>query len=134
MPLSASCFQDFHSRLPKNVCLILISESEVGKRAHVVLSRHSGFSFSEDNTYSDAASAVTWWKPIKYVNSLGADDPMPQNLAYTWRQQGRYDEAERFQAEVLELYKEVLGAKHPHTITGMANLVDCAVKFISRGV
>ena len=56
------------------------AESEVGKLIHVVLSRHSGFSFSKDNTYSDAASAVTWWEFIKYVNSLGVVGPKPQPI------------------------------------------------------
>ncbi len=71
LPLSASCFRDFDSRLPKNVCLILISENQSTSSS----GRRSGFSFSEDNTYSHAASAVTWWKPIKYVNSLGGRWP-----------------------------------------------------------
>jgi hypothetical protein len=44
------------------------------------------------------------------------------NLALTWRQQGRSNEAEQLQIEVLELRKEVLGEKHPDTIRAMANL------------
>jgi hypothetical protein len=44
------------------------------------------------------------------------------NLAATWWQQGRSNEAEPLQVEVLELYKEVLGPKHPDTIRAMANL------------
>jgi tetratricopeptide (TPR) repeat protein len=46
------------------------------------------------------------------------------NLASTWRQQGRSDEAEQLQIEVLELYKEVLSTKHPDTILAMANLAS----------
>ena len=35
---------------------------------------------------------------------------------------GRHTEAEKAEAEVLELRKEVLGLKHPGTIRAMANL------------
>jgi tetratricopeptide (TPR) repeat protein len=40
---------------------------------------------------------------------------------YYW-EQGRSNEAERLDLEVLKLYKEVLGVKHPSTIQAMANL------------
>ena len=40
---------------------------------------------------------------------------------YYW-EQGRYDAAERLEVEVLELQKEILGARHPDTIWAMANL------------
>jgi tetratricopeptide (TPR) repeat protein len=42
---------------------------------------------------------------------------------YYW-EQGRYDEAERLQLEVLKLYKEVLGEKHPNTIQAMSSLAS----------
>jgi hypothetical protein len=44
------------------------------------------------------------------------------NLAATWQQQSRSDEAEELELQVLELRKDVLGEKHPDTITAMANL------------
>ena len=44
------------------------------------------------------------------------------NLASTWQQQGRSEEAEKLKVEVLELRKSVLGEKHPDTILAMANL------------
>jgi len=44
------------------------------------------------------------------------------DLALTWQQQGRSNEAEKLQVEVLDLRKEVLGLKHPDTIRAMANL------------
>jgi tetratricopeptide (TPR) repeat protein len=40
---------------------------------------------------------------------------------YYW-EQGQYNEAERLELESLELYKEVLGEKHPDTIRTMASL------------
>jgi len=42
---------------------------------------------------------------------------------YYW-EQGRSDEAERLELEVLELYKKVLGVKHLNTILAMANLAS----------
>jgi hypothetical protein len=44
------------------------------------------------------------------------------NLASTWRQQGRLNDAEQLELQVLGLYKEVLGEKHPDTILTMTNL------------
>jgi hypothetical protein len=45
------------------------------------------------------------------------------NLASTWQQQGRLDEAEQLGVEVLELQESVLGEKHPDTILAIENLV-----------
>ncbi|RFU35064.1 hypothetical protein B7463_g1296, partial [Scytalidium lignicola] len=42
---------------------------------------------------------------------------------YYW-EQGRFDEAEQLELEVLELYKEVLGVKHFDTIRAMSNLAS----------
>ena len=42
---------------------------------------------------------------------------------YYW-EQGRSDEAEQLELEVLELHKEVVGLKHPNTISAMANLAS----------
>src|ERR1700733_10974193 len=44
------------------------------------------------------------------------------NLAATYRQQGRLNEAEKLQVDVMELMKRLLGAEHPDTLTSMANL------------
>jgi hypothetical protein len=44
------------------------------------------------------------------------------NLALTWWQQGRSDEAEKLMIQVLELQKDVLGEKHPDTNRVLANL------------
>ncbi|KAI0120614.1 hypothetical protein BJ170DRAFT_589093, partial [Xylariales sp. AK1849] len=44
------------------------------------------------------------------------------NLASTYRNQGRWDEAERLFVEVMETRKAKLGADHPDTLTGMNNL------------
>ncbi|KAF5857543.1 hypothetical protein ETB97_005646 [Aspergillus alliaceus] len=44
------------------------------------------------------------------------------NLASTFWNQGRWNEAEKLELEVLETRKAVLGAEHPDTLTSMANL------------
>jgi hypothetical protein len=44
------------------------------------------------------------------------------NLATTYSQRGRWDEAEKVQVEVMEKSKEVLGEGHPSTMTSTANL------------
>ncbi|EJT78138.1 hypothetical protein GGTG_03240 [Gaeumannomyces tritici R3-111a-1] len=44
-------------------------------------------------------------------------------LAATYHNQGRYDEAKKMKVEVLALRRDVLGDKHPHTIGSIAELV-----------
>jgi hypothetical protein len=44
------------------------------------------------------------------------------NLASTYRNQGRWKEAEELEVQVMETRKRVLGAEHPDTLTSMANL------------
>jgi hypothetical protein len=44
------------------------------------------------------------------------------NLASTYRNQGRWKEAESLGVQVMERRKRVLGLEHPSTLTSMANL------------
>jgi hypothetical protein len=44
------------------------------------------------------------------------------NLASTYWNQGRWDDAERLDVQVMETRKTKLGADHPHTLTSMNNL------------
>jgi tetratricopeptide (TPR) repeat protein len=44
------------------------------------------------------------------------------NLASTYRNQGRWKEAEELFVQVMETRKRVLGAEHPDTLTSMSNL------------
>jgi hypothetical protein len=44
------------------------------------------------------------------------------DLALSWWRQGRSDEAERLQVEVLENITRMLGEEHPDTTTAMSNL------------
>ena len=46
------------------------------------------------------------------------------NLASTYRQQGRWNEAEQLQVQVMDMRKKLLGAEHPDTLTSMANLAS----------
>ncbi len=46
------------------------------------------------------------------------------NLASTYRNQGRWDEAETLEVQVMETRKTKLGADHPSTLTSMANLAS----------
>jgi len=52
------------------------------------------------------------------------------NLASTYRNQGRWDEAVALEERVLEASKEVLGDRHPDTLSAMANL---ASTYTNRG-
>jgi hypothetical protein len=44
------------------------------------------------------------------------------NSALTYRNQGRWKEAEDLEVQVMETFKRVLGAEHPSTLTSMNNL------------
>ena len=44
------------------------------------------------------------------------------NLASTYRNQGRWKEAEELEAQVMETRKRVLGQEHPSTLSSMNNL------------
>ena len=46
------------------------------------------------------------------------------NLALTYRNQGRWTEAEELEVQVMETRKRVLGAEHPDTLISMANLAS----------
>jgi putative hemolysin len=46
------------------------------------------------------------------------------NLASTYRNQGRWKEAEELQAKEWEICQRVLGEEHPDTLTSMANLAS----------
>jgi putative hemolysin len=59
---------------------------------------------------------------------LGAEHPdtltSMANLASTYHNQGRWNEAEKLEVQVMETRKTVLGAEHPDTLTSMANLAS----------
>ena len=57
---------------------------------------------------------------------LGKDYPNTlaniSNLALTYCSQGRWEEAEQLQVQVMEMSKTKLGDNHPDTLTSMADL------------
>ena len=57
---------------------------------------------------------------------LEADHPSTltsiANLAVTYGEQGREDEAEKLEVQVIEIQKEKLEADHPSTLISMNNL------------
>ena len=65
---------------------------------------------------------------------LGAEHPDTltsiNNLASTYRNQGRWKEAEELEVQVIETRKGVLDAEHPDTLASMLNL---ASKPVERG-
>ena len=57
---------------------------------------------------------------------LGAEHPVTLSimvdLAKTYRSQGRLNEAEQLQVQVMDMSKKLLGAEHPDIIRSMANI------------
>ncbi|KAF1810813.1 HET-domain-containing protein [Eremomyces bilateralis CBS 781.70] len=82
-----------------------------------------GTCLDADGRWSEAEVAYSQVLKIE-EKELGADHPstltIMANLASTYRNQGRWKEAEELQAEG----KRVLGAEHPDTLTSMANLAS----------
>ena len=63
---------------------------------------------------------------VNAYEALGSDDTMTlaskNNLAETYRKQGRWKEAEELFVQVMETSLRVLGEEHPDTLNSMANL------------
>jgi Tetratricopeptide repeat len=57
---------------------------------------------------------------------LGAEHPdtltSMANIAVTYRNQGKWIEAEQLQVQVMNIRKKLLGAEHPDTLTSMENI------------
>ena len=57
---------------------------------------------------------------------LGAEHPHTLtsmgNLAATYRNQGKWNEAEQLDVQMMNMRKNLLGAEHPDTLSGMADL------------
>ena len=57
---------------------------------------------------------------------VGAEHPdtliSMANLGSTYRDQGRWNEAEQLQIQVMDMTKKIFGADHPDTLTSMENL------------
>ena len=62
----------------------------------------------------------------KSTKVLGAEHPLTLtsigNLASTYGNQGRWEEAEKLEVQVMETMEKVLGAEHPSTLTSIGNL------------
>uniref|UniRef100_A0A093VD80 Serine/threonine-protein phosphatase n=2 Tax=Talaromyces marneffei PM1 TaxID=1077442 RepID=A0A093VD80_TALMA len=63
------------------------------------------------------------WKTVLEAENPSTMTSM-ENLASTYRNQGRWNEAEKLEVQVMETRKTVLGAEHPSTLTSMANLAS----------
>ena len=63
---------------------------------------------------------------------LGAEHPETLigvgNLASTYAEQGRYDEAQALFERVLEPMQRVLGVEHPRTLISMSNLATLCLR------
>jgi hypothetical protein len=46
------------------------------------------------------------------------------NLARTYWNQGKWNEAEQLEVQVLDMRKKLLGAEHPDTLMSMGNLAS----------
>jgi hypothetical protein len=46
------------------------------------------------------------------------------NLGSTYSRQGKWNEAEPLEVQVLDMCKKLLGAEHPDTLRSMANLAS----------
>ncbi|KAG4427745.1 hypothetical protein IFR05_016773 [Cadophora sp. M221] len=83
-----------------------------------------GWSFLDDERSRFEVDGK-WWL-YQRMAKLGADHPdtltSMANLASTFADQGRWEEAEKLELQVMETRKTKLGANHPDTLTSMNNL------------
>jgi tetratricopeptide (TPR) repeat protein len=96
-------------------------------RASLTLVMKSGESLVYNGRDCEAEFHVNLLREI--CNEIfGAEDPLTLGsrdlLANLYSLQGRLDEAEKLELEVLELSKKVLGAEHPNTLRSMSTLAS----------
>ncbi|CZR68366.1 uncharacterized protein PAC_18265 [Phialocephala subalpina] len=72
--------------------------------------------------YLPHALAAAAWRDTEEYKDKGP--LLLGRIGWFYWEQGRSDEAEKLEVEVLDLRKEVLGPKHPDTITAIANLAS----------
>ena len=69
--------------------------------------------------------ANAWWSRVRdRAEDDGERLTAASNLVISLKHQGKHDEAEKMQREVLAVMQRVLGAEHPDTLTTAVNLAD----------
>ncbi|EED12703.1 kinesin light chain, putative [Talaromyces stipitatus ATCC 10500] len=96
--------------LPHALALVHKNEFVVQENNYLDLTGKVANCLASDGRYQEAEHTST-------LTSMA-------NLASTYRNQGRWKEAEKLEVQVMETSKTVLGAEHPSTLTGMANLAS----------
>lgn len=68
---------------------------------------------------------------------LGVDHPSTltsmNNLAFTWKGQGRHTEAVRLINDCVQLQRRILGVGHPHFLSSCAALAEWQAKDVDIG-
>jgi hypothetical protein len=89
-------------------------------------SQHHTGQQSDANSYREEAEQPFEEILLTRKTQLGADHPdtliSMANLASTYRNQGRWVEAEGLEVQVVEISKTKLGVDHSSTLISMANL------------
>ena len=79
----------------------------------------------EQGNYADALEMATFSMTARW-EQLGGESEITlwsmAMVAFTYRNQGRWTEAEQLEVEVMETRKAVLGEEHADTLTSMGNL------------
>ncbi|PQE33407.1 kinesin light chain protein [Rutstroemia sp. NJR-2017a WRK4] len=85
------------------------------------LSEAQVYSFSGEALRIMANFASMWQNAEEYKDQAPV---LLRHMGYYYWEQGYSEKAEQLEIEVLELRKEILGIKHPDTITAMASLAS----------
>ena len=99
------------------------NEKDIIRKAY--LSRQLGIFDDTQGRYEAASTRLSVALDLER-NTLGVEHPdtlgSMANLASTYRNQGRWDEAEKLEVQVMKTSLRVLKEEHPSTLTSMANL------------
>ncbi|PVH69398.1 HET-domain-containing protein [Cadophora sp. DSE1049] len=114
--------------LPHARCVLDSRLVDQGQQSRMRLLWRYATCLSADGRWDEAEAAHVEGLEIE-KRELGADHPSTltsmTNLASTYRNQGRWDAAEKLELrQVMETSKTELGADHPDTLTSMANLAS----------
>ncbi|KAL4935809.1 hypothetical protein BDV06DRAFT_233938 [Aspergillus oleicola] len=113
----------WRSYLPHALSLIAEKEFQREQKKYIRLMQNIAICLLTNGKYNEAANIL---ENIVRKRVLGLEHPETLtsmgNLAFTYEEQGRVQEAQELERQVLAIRRRVLGPEHPETLTSMGNL------------
>ncbi|KAL4766371.1 uncharacterized protein BDW70DRAFT_155045 [Aspergillus foveolatus] len=112
--------------LPHALALVHESDFTNQQDPHINLVNYIANYLLSDGRYLEAE--VLYAKLLEFQKRNGPEDPSTlrsmAKLESTYWSQGRLNEAEKLEVQVMESFKTVLGVEHPDTLSSMSNIAS----------